>query len=141
MIVNWRETLNCVGLVESLTVTFAVVAPATVGVPEITPLAALIVRPAGSPVALHVYDGVPPVAATVAEYAVLITPSERAVVVIERPGAITSVIRFVAHWGGLLESQTVRSTVADPADAGVPEITPLDALITSADGRPAADHV
>ena len=46
----------------SVTVIVAVpAAPAVVGVPEITP-AALMVRPAGSPIALNVYGAVPPVA-------------------------------------------------------------------------------
>jgi hypothetical protein len=57
----------CWGLVESFTVTFAVLGPAgPVGVPLITPVPALIVSPAGRPVADHVYGVVPPVAATVA---------------------------------------------------------------------------
>jgi hypothetical protein len=52
------------GLVESFTVTFAVLVPAAVGVPLITPVLALIVSPAGRPVADHVYGVVPPVAVT-----------------------------------------------------------------------------
>jgi hypothetical protein len=51
-------------LVESFTVTFAVLVPAAVGVPVITPVLALIVSPAGRPVADHVYGVVPPVAVT-----------------------------------------------------------------------------
>jgi hypothetical protein len=55
----------CWGLVESFTVTFAVLVPAAVGVPLITPVLALIVSPAGRPVADHVYGVVPPEASTV----------------------------------------------------------------------------
>jgi hypothetical protein len=56
----------CWGLLESFTVTFAVLVPAAVGVPPITPVLALIVNPAGRPVADQVKGVVPPVAATVA---------------------------------------------------------------------------
>ncbi len=51
-------------LVESFTVTFAVLVPEAVGVPLMTPVEALIVSPAGRPVADQVYGVVPPVAVT-----------------------------------------------------------------------------
>jgi hypothetical protein len=50
---------------ESLTVTVTLNAPDAVGVPEITPVAAAMLNPAGRPVADHVKEGTPPVAATV----------------------------------------------------------------------------
>ena len=56
-----------VGAVESVTVMDALVVPSTVGVPEIIPVDAAMVKPAGRPVAAHVYGEVPPVATTVAE--------------------------------------------------------------------------
>ena len=43
--------VKCVGLVESVTVTATVLAPAVVGVPVMAPEEALIVSPAGNPVA------------------------------------------------------------------------------------------
>lgn len=49
----------------SVAVTVAVNEPVTVGVPEIAPVEPLIVSPAGSPLADHPNDGVPPVAVTV----------------------------------------------------------------------------
>ncbi len=56
----------CCGLPESFTVTVALLDPAAVGVPLITPVLAPIVSPAGRPVADQVYPDTPPVAATVA---------------------------------------------------------------------------
>src|SRR5437773_6549069 len=49
-----------VGVALSVTVAVTEKVPAVVGVPEMTPLDALIVRPGGSPVAANVYGGVPP---------------------------------------------------------------------------------
>ncbi len=66
----------------STTVTVTVEVPAVVGVPEMTPVPALIVRPAGSPVADQLYGGVPPTALTVAEYAVAAVPAGSDAVVI-----------------------------------------------------------
>jgi hypothetical protein len=48
----------------SFTVTFAVLVPAAVGVPPITPVEALIDSPAGRPVADQVKGVVPPVVVT-----------------------------------------------------------------------------
>jgi hypothetical protein len=48
----------------SVTVTVAVVVPAVVGVPEITPVPGSIANPAGSPDADHVNGAAPPVAVT-----------------------------------------------------------------------------
>ena len=62
---RFAVAVTCVGLVESVTVIWAVLLPAALGVPVIAP-AALIDSPAGNPVALNVYPGLPPVAATVA---------------------------------------------------------------------------
>src|ERR1035437_5644098 len=64
----------CWGLPASFTVTFAMLVAAAVGVPLITPVLALIVSPAGRPVADPVYGVVPPLAARVALQAVLAMP-------------------------------------------------------------------
>jgi hypothetical protein len=52
-----------------MTVTVMLLVPDAVGLPEIWPEEALIVRPAGNPVADQAYGVVPPLAATGAEYA------------------------------------------------------------------------
>ena len=58
--------VRCVGLLESVTVSVTLFVPAAVGVPLMTPVDVLILTPGGSPVADHVYGGVPPLATTVA---------------------------------------------------------------------------
>ena len=54
-----------VGVAESVTVTAMVAVPVAVGVPLSTPVVALRVRPAGTPVALQMRGEVPPAAASV----------------------------------------------------------------------------
>ena len=54
MIDRFAVAVWCVGLEESITVSAAVLDPVAVGVPLIAPVNALIVRPAGRPVADHV---------------------------------------------------------------------------------------
>jgi hypothetical protein len=130
-----------VGLVESVTVTVTGLEPALGGVPEITPVDEFIVRLAGSPLADQVYDCVPPAAATVNEYAPPTLPSDNAAVVIESAAEIVIVKCFVTHCCGAYESHAVTSTEMDAAAAGVPAITPVDALIERVAGRPVADHV
>jgi len=56
----------CWGVPASFTVMLAVLVPAVVGVPLITPVLLFIVNPAGKPVADQVYGFVPLIAATVA---------------------------------------------------------------------------
>jgi hypothetical protein len=58
--------VRAVGVVESLTVTATVLVAAAVGVPLITPVVWLILKPGCNPVADQVYGEVPPVACTVA---------------------------------------------------------------------------
>lgn len=55
----------------SVAVSFAVYVPAVLGVPLMTPVEALTLRPVGRPVAVHTYGFVPP-AATIVK--VLATP-------------------------------------------------------------------
>jgi hypothetical protein len=64
MVMDRVAVAVCCGVPESFTVTLAVLVPATVGVPLITPVVALIDNPAGRLVADQVYDVTPPVAAT-----------------------------------------------------------------------------
>src|SRR5579885_147983 len=65
VICKFPVALIC-GFVESFTVMVAVLLPAIVGVPLMTPVVALMVKPAGNPVADQLYGVVPPVALTVA---------------------------------------------------------------------------
>src|SRR5262245_41924611 len=79
---------TCVALCgPAVTLTVTVDTPLAVGVPEITPVAAASVRPAGSDpfVIDHEYGGVPPTTDSVVEYAVFTTPTGRLVVVITGP--------------------------------------------------------
>ena len=69
---------------ESVTLTVNEDVPVVVGVPEITPVDELRVKPAGSdPLAMAqvVYEPVPPEAAKVSEYALPTTPYGRELVV------------------------------------------------------------
>ena len=61
-IVRLLVAVIAVGVVESVTVTDTVLLPAAVGVPVMAPVDAFTVRPAGSPVAAHLYGELPPVA-------------------------------------------------------------------------------
>jgi hypothetical protein len=76
------EAVPAVGVAESVTVTMTDdEVPAVVGVPVMAPVDESMLRPAGNPVADQVYGVVPPVAATVAEYAVPTVPPGSVVVV------------------------------------------------------------
>jgi hypothetical protein len=127
----------CVGLLESVTVTATVLVPDAVGVPPIAPVDAFSVRPAGSPVAVHVYGALPPLATRVAPYAVFTAPLGRDVVVMATAGAIVNVKFLVAvRCVGLVESVTVTATVLVPAAVGVPLIAPVDAFSVRPAGNP-----
>jgi len=54
-----------VGLVASVTVAVTVLVLVVEGVPEISPVVALMLKPVGNPVCVHVYGGVPPEATIV----------------------------------------------------------------------------
>jgi hypothetical protein len=75
-----------VGWVESVTLMVAEVVPMELcaGVPVIAPVALLIDKPLGRPVALYVYGVVPPDAATALLYAAPTLPPAREVVVMVR---------------------------------------------------------
>ena len=99
-----------------------------VGVPVIVPVLPFSERPVGSVplVIVHVYGEVPPVAASVALYAIPTCPFGKLLVVIVRPEALMVRLRFTL-WlcAGLLESVTVNFKAVAFADAvGVPVIVP-----------------
>ena len=109
------------------------------------PVEELIAKVEGSPVADHVYDGVPPVAFTVALYAAFDTPlGSGELVVIVRAGTMVSINWAVAVWCvGKVESVTVTLTVyvLEVVTLGVPLMTPVLGLIDIVEGSPVADHV
>jgi hypothetical protein len=86
------RTAVLVTLSESVTLTVKVKVPAAVGVPEINPPALRGLSPVGRAPETNaqVYGGAPPVAPSVALYAVPVVPFERVVVVIAS-GGITQV--------------------------------------------------
>lgn len=144
MIVNEKflVAVRCVGLVESVTVIPTVPELAPVGVPLITPLDALMLNPAGSPVADHVYGVVPPVAATVALYAApALPPGNDAVVMVGGAMIVIARLAVAVRCVGLVESVTVTTAVLAPAVVGLPLMTPVEALMLRPAGRPVADQV
>jgi len=99
-----------------------------VGVPEIVPVVAANVRPAGNlPVGIdQVNAGVPPVVATVSAYATPTVPLLSVDVVIVRvAGAIVTVYDCDAFSTGDEESETWTVNVDFPVPVGVPETVPL----------------
>jgi hypothetical protein len=114
--------------------------PAVVGVPEITPVLALIANPAGSApeYTLHVYGFVPLVAAIVAEYAPPTIPFGKLVVVIRTIVVPYTVKLKLAVEDSLSLSVTFAVNVsAATAVVGLPDITPvLDASVNPAGKLP-----
>ena len=120
---------DCAGEAESVTLKVnGVPVTATLGVPLITP-AALTARPVGRVPVFNcqVSVPVPPVAASVAEYAVPTTPlGSEEVEIVSVNGAIVSVRFLVAVCAEPLESVTVKvSGVAVAGAVGVPPICPV----------------
>ena len=108
------------GVALSVTVTFTLKVPLAVGVPVMPPLL-LIDNPAGKPVAVQVYVGMPPRAPTEAVYAAPTVPDGSEVVVIFRAGALTTRGNdVVAVSAGVELSVTVSLTLEVPAAVGVP---------------------
>jgi hypothetical protein len=101
--------------------------PAVVGVPEITPVLAAKLNPAGSVpcTTLHVYGLVPLVAASVAEYATPTVPFGKLVVVIRTIVVPYTVKLRLAVAVLLALSVTLNVRLATTAVVGVPEITPV----------------
>ncbi len=85
------------------------------------------VRPAGSapPASDHEYGGVPPVAASVCEYATPTDPAGRLVVVTSRgAGATATESSCVSVCVGVPPSVTFAVNGNEPAAVGVPDTTP-----------------
>jgi len=124
----------CTGLLESVTVNVSGVAlTVAVGVPAIAPVVAFSERPAGNvpDVTDQEYGVVPPLAASVALYAVPTWPLGRVVVVIAKAAAALTVSVRLADFvcAGLLVSVTVNvSGVALTVAVGVPVIAPVVAF-------------
>ena len=138
--VNRFETVKCDGVVESVTLTSTVLVEGDVGIPVITP-ALLMLKPVGSPDADQVYGAVPPLAASVTEYAVPTGCAGSPVVVMDGPDLMRMLrLLEIVRWLGDVESVAVMVAVTVPVAVGVPEITPLEGAIESPAGRPLADH-
>jgi hypothetical protein len=122
-------------------VTFVV--PTVVGVPEISPVLVLRLSPAGNVPSdtAHVSDPVPPVEATVFEYATPAVAPGKDVVVMESGGAIVIERGFESE--ALAASTTPMVKFEVPAADGVPEIAPVALLRLSPAGSAPAlmDHV
>ena len=105
--------------------------PAVVGVPEIAPVDAVKLKPAGNVPALtlQVYGAVPLLACNVVEYAVPVVPPGNDVVVIVG-GCGAAAIAILSAFVAELFAASVTFTVNDevPAVVGVPEIAPVDAV-------------
>ena len=98
--------------------------PACTGRPESAPEAEFNVIPAGNTPSLrvHVYGGVPPVAATLSEYGEPALPFAREAVVIASCEPMVIVHDFDAV--APVTSATCSENVESPAAVGVPEMTP-----------------
>jgi hypothetical protein len=127
----------------SLTVAVNCDVPLADGVPEITPVVAASVRPAGKlPDEIdHVYAGVPPLACNAVEYSVPSFPEGSVAVVTfsgddALPGATVMEAPSDAVCTGLPESVTVTVNLklfvplpVELVSVGVPEMMPVDASI------------
>ena len=107
--------------------------PVEVGVPLSVPLED-IVTPPGSPLAVQVYGGVPPVAEKPTEKVVPITGGAIAVVVIFTGAGLTVRLRLADAVAPAL-SLTVTFTVKTPTAVGVPVMSP-DGEALSPSGNP-----
>ena len=100
----------CGGMAASCTPTVKLAVPAVGGVPVIAPVAVFRVNPAGNDPAViaHVYGEVPPVTATLCEYAVDTVPGVRgvAVMMVKGAGLIASENAADAVCEGVAESCT-----------------------------------
>jgi hypothetical protein len=143
-ILRFAVAVFAVGVSESVTVTVKFVVPEAVGVPEMAPVAALRVRPAGKlpVVTAHEYGVMPPVACNVVlGYTELTTPTtnELDVVVTLRGATEIVMLRLAVAFApvGVSESVTVTMKLSVPTNVpvGVPEITPVEAFNDNPTGR------
>lgn len=126
------------GRLLSLAVTVKLNDPLADGVPEITPVAAVNVNPAGRlpEVIDHVYPGVPPIAVKVCVYAVPAVPAASDDV--EMDSVVDATVMDSGTdlvCTGLPLSLIVTVKAYWPLAVGVPEITPLPAAKLSPAGR------
>jgi hypothetical protein len=122
----------------SFTVAVKLEVPVAVGVPEMVPVVAARVSPAGRLPELidHVYDGLPPAAVIGAEYATPSVPVGNVpVVIVSGAEAMTNEIVADLVCTGLEESVTVAVTFTVMAAVGVPEIVPVPVASVSPAGR------
>jgi hypothetical protein len=103
------------------------------GVPLIDPVVGSITSGDGSPVAVQVTAPTPPLAPTVAEYAVPAVTAGNAVVEMAT-AALTTIVSGKVADPTELTACTVKAV--DPAAVGVPESVPVAASNASHDGRP-----
>jgi hypothetical protein len=122
----------------SFTCTVKETVPVVVGVPEMTPVDATRLNPAGNVPALTLqpYGVVPPLACSVVEYAVpAVPPGSDVVVTVGGCGAAaTPMLNALVP---VLVAASVTCTVNDavPEVVGVPEITPVEATRLRPAGR------
>ena len=114
--------------------------PGAVGVPDIVPDDAEMVRPGGKVLpdaSAHEYGEVPPVALNEAEYATLICPWANEEVEIESDEVLFTVMdnAAVACLAGAEESVTCTEKDEVPVEAGIPEIIPVVGAKVSPEGR------
>jgi len=129
---------------ESLTIAPKAKTPLAVGVPEITPVAALRVRPPGrAPEDTdQVKAGVPPLADRELVYAVPTLPEASEGLIVNAGGAITIENGDELVCAGVLESLTVTVKLTVPLAVGVPETMPVAGFKPRPAGRlPETDQV
>ena len=129
MLKDW-VAVCAVGVVESVTFAVKLNEPDDVGVPEIVPLEAFNVSPPGNApeLMLQLYGVVPPLPASVVEYAVPLCPAGTELVVIctgVTAAATVMLSDCVAVFGvGEVESVTFAVKLKLPEVVGVPLICP-----------------
>jgi hypothetical protein len=138
--VNDWVAVCAVGVVESVTFAVNVNEPDAVGVPEIVPPEESVNPPGRAPeLMLQPYGVVPPLAASVVEYAVPTVPAGTELVETVTGVTAAEIVRvndFVAVCAvGVVESVTFAVNVNEPDAVGVPEIVPPVESVTPP-GRP-----
>jgi len=111
---------------ESATSTLKELVPATVGVPEITPVEEFKLRPLGKfpKRTVHVYGGLPPVAVKFAWYGTPTVPLGKLAVVIWSGGPAAAMTMERVWVAVVPPAETWTVNVLVPAMEGVPEIVP-----------------
>jgi hypothetical protein len=136
----------CMGLDESVTLKVRLAVPTAVGVPEMVPVAAARLRPAGSVplVRDQVYGVVPPVALSeLLNDRFAMPPAKLVVLIASGTAAVIERARTaVVVWAGEPASLTVTPILKLPLAVGVPEIRPVDARVSPVGRVPEViDHV